>query len=196
MADLQFCQGDSEHCQRVQQQRRNWDERRAANTLSLQQYEAYQEADDQLRQQQSCMQLMDERMVSAAARHCCCSMLSVREVDSCTSVTSSRSVACHMLGASFWLSVPTIACKACGDTWDVSPSDIGCFGSTPVLPNTWFDKQFLLCYRQLVLTGGLSSSTFAAAANAAAAVLDVAAAAAANPACPGGQVAVPTIDQR
>ncbi|KAF6265985.1 hypothetical protein COO60DRAFT_773217 [Scenedesmus sp. NREL 46B-D3] len=193
VADLQCCQGDSDHCQRVQQQRRNWDERRAANTNSMQQYEAYQEAEDQLRQQQSCMQLMNERVLSAVARHCC---HSVPDVDSCTSVASMRSVACHMLGASFWLPVPTVACQACGDTWEVSPADIGCFGNTPVLPNTWFDKQFLRCYRQLLLTGGVSSSTFAGALSTVAKVIEAAAASAASPAGPGGQGAVPTIDQR
>jgi hypothetical protein len=182
----------------VQQQRRNWDERRPANTVHLQQYEAYQEAGDQLKQRQSNMQLMAERVVSAVQRHCCCSMLSVADVDSCISVVSNRSVACHMLGASFWLSVPTVACHACGETWELSPAQLGCFGSTPVVPSTWFDKQFLRFYRHLALADGLSSSTFAGACNAVAAVIDAATAAAvaaASPACPEGRDAVPTIDQ-
>lgn len=155
-----MCHGDSEHQRRVQQQRLNWDARRPANINSLQQYEACQQSEDQLKQRESLVQLMNERMVVALSRHWCCGsgVIRVHGGDTCITAGSSRSVACHMLGASFWLSVPTVTCDACGTTWELSPAAAGCWGSSPVVPNTWFDKQLLEFYRHLVLPGGLSTA--------------------------------------
>lgn len=188
--------GDSESSQRVQRRIRGWQESRQDNSRSLQQYEAYQEADDQLKQRLSTMQLMDSRVQSALHRHCCCSVLGTDDVDACVTVNSSRPVACHLLGVSFWLSVPTVTCQACNSTWEVRPADVGCFGNTPVRPTQWFGKQLLLLYRQLALGGGLGTHTFAGACNAACAVSDVAAAAAVSAALPDGRDPVPSIDPR
>lgn len=164
--------GGSEQCQRVQQLNRSWQDRRPANISSLQQYEAYQEADEQLKQLQSSMQLMEGRIATALQRHWCCSVL---PADACITVGSSRSVAYHALGTSFWMAVPTVTCRGCDATWEVCPAHIGCWGNTPVSPTHWFDKQLLTLYRELLLGAGLSTHAYADASNAACAVINASA---------------------
>jgi len=188
--------GDSEQSQRVQQLNRSWQDRRPANISSLQQYEAYQEADEQLKQLQSSVQLFQGRIASALQRHSCFSVpagAAALNPDTCITVDSSRSVACHALGTHFWLPVPTVKCRCCNITWEVRPADIGCFGNTPVRPTHWFDKQLLTMYRQLALGAGLSTHAFAGASNAVCAVINADAAAQASAALPAGQDPVPSI---
>jgi hypothetical protein len=188
--------GDSEHCQRVQQLHRSWQERRAANSSSLQQYEAYQEAYDQLKQRQMIIKLLSDRMTTALQRHSCCSVLKGAGADTCIAVSSSRPVACHALGTNFWLAVPTVTCKRCDDTWEVLAADVGCFGNTPVQPTHWFDKQMLIMYRELALGDGTSTHAYAGASNVACAVISAADAAAVSPALPAGHDPVPSINAK
>jgi hypothetical protein len=197
LLDIQLLSsGDSEHCQRVQQLNRSWQERRPANSKSLQQYEAYQETSDQLKQRQSSIQLMSDRIASALQRHCCCNVLKGAAADTCITISSSRPVACHALGTHFWLAVPTVTCSRCGETWEVCAADVGCFGNTPVQPTRWFDKQVLIMYRELAHDAGTSTHAFAGASNAACTVISATDAAAVSAALPAGQDPVPSINAK
>jgi hypothetical protein len=71
-----------------------------------------------------------------------------------------RAVACHVLGASFWLPVPTVLCSCCNRTWEVQPSDAGFFGNSPIVPGVWFSTQLLSLYTCLY-NAGLSATNYA-----------------------------------
>jgi hypothetical protein len=71
-------------------------------------------------------------------------------------------VACHTLGVSFWLPVPSVKCRCCNEEWEVQPASAGFFGSTPVQPYAWFSQQLLDFHTQLS-TAGTSFTSLAAA---------------------------------
>jgi hypothetical protein len=77
-------------------------------------------------------------------------------------IVSTRLVACHTLGVSFWLPVPTVKCRCCSEEWEVQPASAGFFGSTPVQPYSWFSQQLLDFHTQLS-TAGTSFTSLAAA---------------------------------
>jgi hypothetical protein len=64
-------------------------------------------------------------------------------------VTKTELVACHTLGASFWLPVPEVLCTCCSSTWVLQPAAAGFFGSSPVRPGLWFSQQLLDTYTAL-----------------------------------------------
>jgi hypothetical protein len=76
-------------------------------------------------------------------------------------VVSSRKVACHVLGSSFWLKVPTVTCCCCNSSWEVHPADVGFFSNSPEQPFVWFDCQMLQLYTHLFYPSGTSMSCFA-----------------------------------
>lgn len=78
-------------------------------------------------------------------------------------VVGTRLVACHTLGASFWLPVPTVRCQCCKTEWEQQPAAAGFFGSTPVQPWALFSQQLLDFYTPLCTTGGCSFTNMAAA---------------------------------
>jgi hypothetical protein len=78
-------------------------------------------------------------------------------------VVATRLVACHTLGASFWLPVPTVRCSCCNDEWEQQPAAAGFFGSTPKQPWSWFSQQLLDFYTPLCTAGGCSITNMAAA---------------------------------
>jgi hypothetical protein len=77
-------------------------------------------------------------------------------------IVSTRLVACHTLGVSFWLPVPSVKCRCCNEEWEVQPASAGFFGSTPVQPYAWFSQQLLDFHTQLS-TAGTSFTSLAAA---------------------------------
>jgi hypothetical protein len=64
-------------------------------------------------------------------------------------VTRMELVACHTLGASFWLPVPEVHCTCCSTSWMLQPAAAGFFGSSPVRPGVWFSQQLLDMYTAL-----------------------------------------------
>lgn len=74
------------------------------------------------------------------------------------SVASTRQVAVHTLGASFWFPVPTVVCRCCAEKWEVQPAAAGFFGSTPKMPYTWFSQQLLNLYTPLSTSGASATS--------------------------------------
>jgi hypothetical protein len=66
-----------------------------------------------------------------------------------------------MLGASFWLPVPTVRCRCCHDAWEVPAADAGFFGSSPAQPGVWFSCELLDLYSHLFFMPGCSMSGFA-----------------------------------
>lgn len=64
-------------------------------------------------------------------------------------VTAMQLVACHALGASFWLPVPEVHCSCCSSTWMLQPAAAGFFGCSPVRPGVWFTQQLLDMYTAL-----------------------------------------------
>jgi hypothetical protein len=77
-------------------------------------------------------------------------------------IVSTRLVACHTLGVSFWFPVPTVKFRCCNEEWEVQPASAGFFGSTPVQPYAWFSQQLLDFHTQLS-TAGTSFTSLAAA---------------------------------
>lgn len=77
-------------------------------------------------------------------------------------IVSTRLVACHTLGVSFWFPVPTVKCRCCSEEWEIQPASAGFFGSTPVQPYAWFSQQLLDFHTQLS-TAGTSFTSMAAA---------------------------------
>lgn len=75
------------------------------------------------------------------------------------SVTSMRVVACHSMGASFWLPVPTLKCSCCTEEWELQAAAAGFFGSSPVQPAVWFSSQLLDLYSTL-FQSGLSATSW------------------------------------
>jgi hypothetical protein len=78
-------------------------------------------------------------------------------------VVDTRVVACHTLGASFLLAVPTVKCRCCNDEWEQPPAAAGFFGSSPVQPWAWFSQQLLDMYTPLCTAGGCSITNMAVA---------------------------------
>ena len=78
-------------------------------------------------------------------------------------VVAARLVACHTLGASFWLPVPTMRCNCCSIEWEQQPAAAGFFGSSPVQPWAWFSQQLLNFYTPLCTSAGCSITNMAAA---------------------------------
>lgn len=193
---------------RLQQRNRSFLTKRPANTQKLQQYEAFQEAGDQLAELTVRASHMADRVARAQQRHPCLSVLSDGMLQQCDvqheqpvelealKVTSHRTVACHDLGASFWLAVPTISCCCCKETWEIAPADIGCFGSSPDQPWSWFTVKLLQFYSHLVFVSGTSSSSFADASSLVGSVIDKAAAADELRCGPPGTGPIPSFDAR
>jgi hypothetical protein len=71
-----------------------------------------------------------------------------------------RAVACHVLGASYWLPIPTVSCSACCQTWELEPADAGLCGSSPIQPGVLFSTQVLNTYTCLY-GAGLSATAYA-----------------------------------
>ena len=82
-----------------------------------------------------------------------------------------RLVACHVLGASFWLPVPTVVCTCCKAQWELQAAAAGFFGSAPVQPGVWFSTQLLDLYTPM-FQSGLSATALAAALSKVAATAD------------------------
>ena len=61
-------------------------------------------------------------------------------------VKSMRAVGCHVLGASFWMPIPTVRCSHCGITWELEPAAAGFCGCSPIQPGVVFSKQLLNAY--------------------------------------------------
>lgn len=185
----------SDHGQRVQQMAQRFRDCRPANIERLQQYEAKQEPEDQMRELQARLDGVNERILSALQLHPCHTVVDAAAVDTTAQISRRRTVAWHELGFSCWVEMPTFACLACGVEQEVTPAEVGCFGNTPVSPGVWFTKRLLKMYMQLVFGDGTSSSTFADACKVAAALIDATSAATVSLA-PAGQPAVPTINPR
>lgn len=82
------------------------------------------------------------------------------------SICSMRLVACHMMGTSFWLPVPTVKCSCCSsEPWEVQAAAAGFFGSSPVQPGVWFSTQLLDAYTPMCVGSGTSATSFATAMN-------------------------------
>jgi hypothetical protein len=75
-------------------------------------------------------------------------------------VAGMQLVACHTLGASFWLPVPEVHCSCCSSTWTLQPAAAGFFGCSPVKPGVWFSQQLLDTYTALY-RHGTSATSFA-----------------------------------
>jgi hypothetical protein len=84
-----------------------------------------------------------------------------RAAEHTTVILSCRLVACHMLGASFWLPVPTVCCRCCVDAWEVPAADAGFFGSSPEQPGVWFSCEMLDMYTHLFFGSSCSMTGFA-----------------------------------
>jgi hypothetical protein len=78
-------------------------------------------------------------------------------------VVATRLVACHTLGVSFWLPVPTVKCTCCEEVWEQQPAAAGFFGSSPKQPWAWFSHGLLDFYTPLCTAGGCSITNMAAA---------------------------------
>jgi hypothetical protein len=44
-------------------------------------------------------------------------------------------------------------CTCCSQSWEVQPSDCGCFGSSPIHPSAWYDLTVLDLYTSLAFAG-------------------------------------------
>lgn len=175
----------TDHKQRVQQLLQGFKDSRHANAEMLCQFEAHQESEDQLRELSLRVDLANERILSAVARHPCCRVLNSTAAEACIGVVSRRTVAYHDDGAAHWIELPTINCLACNSTWELKPADLGCFGNTPQLPGALFTKKLLQKYRFLVFENGMSTGAYADACNSTAAVNDLAGAAELSKGPPG-----------
>lgn len=187
--------GCSDHGQRVQQMAHRFQESRPANIQRLQQYEAEQEAEDQLQEFQARLTIVNERILSALQRHSCHTVLTPAAVKASAQIVSHRLVAWHDVGFSCWVEVPTFTCLACEIEQEIAPAEVGCFGNTPVSPGVWCTKRLLLMYMQLLFEDGTSASTFADACKVSAALIDTSSAASVSVA-PAGLPPVPALNPR
>jgi len=156
---------------RVQQRNESFQQHRPRNTQRLQQHGALQRSEDQQKQLGNVKEHVSNCIKTAYLRHGCQVLHDEQQQQQqhveqpcpaveVVQVVSSRSVACHVLGYSFWQQVPTVRCSCCRQTWEVHPADVGFFSNSPEQPFVWFDSQVLQLYQHLFMSG-LSASCFA-----------------------------------
>jgi hypothetical protein len=87
-------------------------------------------------------------------------------------IVTMRLVACHVLGASFWLPVPRVKCACCPEQWELPAAAAGFFPNAPVQAGVWFSTQLLDMYTPM-FQSGLSATALADALSRVAAHTDI-----------------------
>lgn len=74
-------------------------------------------------------------------------------------VRERRLVALHQLGMSFSVSLPTISCGSCQQTFEMPPVALRCFGSSPVRPSIIYEESLLAMFHALSFRAGASATS-------------------------------------
>lgn len=145
------------HAEKVLKLANNWTEKREQHTDALRSYEELKLP--HRRDYEACVHAhMKHRMLDSAQQHNCC-----RFMKQATPVqVSERPVTYQSLDVSVELLVPTLFCALCGVKWEMSACSVGCFPSSPVVPQRWFSASLHNMYQLLASKGGVSSTDFAA----------------------------------
>lgn len=144
--------------QRVQRRAANWDQRRDRDTLDMRQYERRKPG---LRAAylDSILASMQQRMHQSLLQHQCHNHLH----QALPEVVTYRNITYYSTDAALELPVPTVKCNCCKEVWEISAGEVGCFGTSPVRPQRWFDSLVLDFFTSLTFMAALSTTDFAAA---------------------------------
>ena len=145
--------------QQQQQQQQEPTTQQQHGSLPQQQHQQQQQQGPPPQQQQQQEPASQQQDESAPQQH----QHQHQQAQPILQVVGTRLLACHTLGASFWLAVPTVKCRCCNAEWEQQPAAAGFFGSSPVQPWSWFSQQLLELYTPLCTSGGCSISNMAAA---------------------------------
>jgi hypothetical protein len=151
--------------QRLHRTELNWSEQRSSNCQQLRRW--YYLTSPKLHSDavQTLEASMASRMAAAKDHHACCGMsmhLTGRDVN-LLQQPDYRQVHYHTLGADITINVPSYHCSLCNEVFEIAACDVGCFGSSPVVANDWYDLKLMELFEALTYSNGSSATAFCSA---------------------------------
>lgn len=101
---------------------------------------------------------IQQRLDAAWQLHKCCHLSDGSCSMACLTPGTQRPVTYWSLTCHGTLQVPSYTCSTCSSIFSPSPVQAGCFPSSPVLANIWYDLMFLEAYVPLSLQLGVSGT--------------------------------------
>jgi hypothetical protein len=162
--------GSISHAERLERVHQHWQQRRIWDIREHHSWLAHGVLGSGERQQLAGQAELDARVQAALQCHpCCCAAVtavhdgnSVVEAADCPELpwqppvplpVSHRTVTVFGAGIAYDVGVPTVRCDICGATWELSPCEVGCFPSSPLRSETWYEADLLATFTELAFVG-------------------------------------------